>query len=114
MVPNDREKVTLTPDDVGEVPAEVLEPKEKFPELKRLQETLQAEREAILKSSATLREQREALVAEIQPLELKLQQVNKQIIAIERPRLGEIDNQLGAIAKAMGGRAMSQPATDIG
>jgi len=95
------------------VTAEVLEPEtpepvEKFPTLRKLQTALQEERAQIIAASATLRAQRDSLVGIIQPYELELQSVNRQIKAIELPRLAEIDNELGAIARALGGRSMSK------
>lgn len=82
-------------------------PVDKFPELRKTFNSLQAKKAAIQKKSAPLYEKREKILKELQPLEVKLREVNKQIQAIERPHLGELDNQISAIAKAMGGRSMS-------
>lgn len=82
-------------------------PVEKFPELRKSFDALQKKKEAIQKKSAPLHKQREALLKKIQPLEDDLREVNQKIQKIERPHLGEIDNQLSALARSMGGRAMS-------
>lgn len=81
----------------------------KFPELHGIREKLHAERQEILKASAPHRQQREELLKKIQPLEDQLRKVDAEIKKAERPRLGEIDTQLGRLAVAMGGRSMQQP-----
>jgi len=80
---------------------------EKFPELRALFDKLEAEKAAIRAESAPLRAARDKLLAKIQPLEAQERELIKQIHAIERPRLAEIDNQLGGLAKAMGGKQLS-------
>ena len=100
---------TKTPDQ-DQPQAEQLKPqhpKDKYPTLYPLVEKLEKEKEGIRKRSAPLREQREAIVKQIQPLEAKLQSIDAKIHEIERPRLAEIHNELGALARAMGGRAMN-------
>lgn len=80
---------------------------DKFPTLAPLVEKLEKEKKAILDKSAPWREKRERLLKEIQPLEAKLREVDAKIKEIERPHLGKISNELGALAKAMGGRSMN-------
>lgn len=80
---------------------------EKFPELRALFNKLEAEKATIRARSAPLRAQRDKLLAKIQPLEVEERDLIKQINEIERPRLAEIDNQLGGLAKAMGGKTLS-------
>lgn len=91
-------------------------PVEKFPELRKSFNALQAKKEAIQKKSAPLYKQREGILKKLQPLEVELREVNKKIQKIERPHLGELDNQISAIARAMGGKSMSDvdtpPATE--
>lgn len=69
-------------------------------------EHLELERQQILERSRALRDEREALLAYIQPLEERLKQINAEIIAIERPRLSEIDNELGLWARIKSGLSM--------
>lgn len=82
-------------------------PVEKFPELRKSFNALHEKKSAIQKKSAPLHKEREALLKKIQPLEVELREINKKIQKIERPYLGEIDNQISVLAKAMGGRSMS-------
>jgi hypothetical protein len=44
----------------------------------------------------------------MQPLETQARELADQINKIERPRLGELDTEISAIARAMGGRRMSE------
>jgi chromosome segregation ATPase len=83
-------------------------PADKFPTLVPLVKKLEQERNEIQKKSDPLRKQREELIKEIQPLEAKLRKLDEKIKDIERPRLPQINNEIAALAKAMGGRAMSQ------
>lgn len=80
---------------------------EKHPELRKIFSVLSAEKAAIVAKSSPLRAKYDKLVEQIQPLELEARKISEQFHAIERPRLGEIDNQLAALAKGMGGRALS-------
>lgn len=82
-----------------------VEPVDKFPGLTKRVKELQAEKDKILVKSGPLRQQREELLKKIQPLEAKLREVDKERISIEKPRLYEIDMELGALARAMGGRS---------
>lgn len=81
---------------------------EKFPELRAMMTKLQEERAAIVAKSAPLREAREALRVEMEPLEAKLRELNASIKDVELPRLFDIDNQIGALARAMGGRSLQE------
>ena len=80
---------------------------DKFPELRALFNKLEAEKAEIRARSAPMRAQRDKLLAKIQPLEAEDLELIKQMIEIERPRLAEIDNQLGGLAKAMGGKTLN-------
>lgn len=84
-----------------------MKPEEKYPELMAMMQKLRSERKQIEEAAAPSRRVREQLVSQIQPLEEELRRVDAQIASIERPRLGEIDNQIAALARSMGGRAMS-------
>jgi len=81
---------------------------EKNPELRALYDKLVAEKDAITARSFPLREQRDAIVAQMQPLEKQAKALADQIHAIERPRLGELSNQIGKLAVALGGRLLSR------
>lgn len=78
-------------------------------DLKKMLATLQAEKDEILSRSIPLRAERDALIAEMAPLLAKEKEIIQQYLAIERPRLSELDNQIAALAKAMGGRSLSNP-----
>ena len=78
----------------------------KHPDLEAIVIDLKKEAVEIEKKSSDLRQTRDNLLKQIQPLEAKLREVDKQIIAIERPRLPQIKQQLGALAKTMGGKSM--------
>jgi hypothetical protein len=80
--------------------------KEKFPDLWAQSEKLKSEKAAIQERSAGLREQREVLRRKIAPLEAQTRELDKQIKAIELPRLFEIDNQIAALARAMGAKSV--------
>jgi peptidoglycan hydrolase CwlO-like protein len=83
--------------------------KQKYPELHAAAEKLEAEKAKLVAASAPLRTERDALVQEIQPTENKIRELNEKIEAIERPRMGELDNQLGGLARAMGGKSLANP-----
>lgn len=77
---------------------------EKFPELAAARKRLEAEKAALLQKTAELRAKRDALNAEIEPKKAELRELTKQIRAAEQPRLGVVENQLAALARAMGAR----------
>lgn len=79
---------------------------EKSPELRKQFDALQAERAPLAAQVAALREKRDALARKLEPMEAELRAMAKEIAAIERPRLAELDNQIGALARAMGGRSI--------
>lgn len=82
----------------------------KYPEFAKMRSDLEVERTSLLHQSAPHRKHREDLLAKIQPLEAQLREVDGRIKEIERPRLAEIDGQLGKLAVAMGGKAMNNAA----
>lgn len=83
--------------------------KEKYPELWAQFEKLQAEKAKLDAVVAPLRDKRDAVVAEMAPLEAKARELAKEIKQ-HLPRLGELDQQLAALARAMGGKSMSDNA----
>lgn len=80
---------------------------EKFPRLRKMFDQLHKDKEVLLKKSEPLHKKRDALLKQIQPLEAELREVNKQIAKIERPKLYDINQEISGLAKAMGGRSMS-------
>lgn len=86
------------------------QPVEKHPEVRALFRALQEEKAALLARTAALHQRYDELQATIAPLEAEQREVARQFHAIERPRLGEIEQQLSALARAMGGRRLSDSA----
>lgn len=73
---------------------------------------LEAERAAIHETLAPLQQKRDAILDQLQPLENTLREVNRQIKAIEVPRLREIGNDLAAIARTQGAHTLSNDRPD--
>lgn len=80
---------------------------DKFPELKETFDKLMAEREEITAKSAPLRACKDEIVAMIQPQLDEIRKLEKEFLAIERPRLPQIEMSLSAIARATSGKFMS-------
>ena len=78
----------------------------KFPELRSQFDALQKERAELAAKAAPLRERYNALAKQIAPVEAEMRELANQFKAIEQPRLAELDNQIGALARAMGGRSI--------
>lgn len=95
--------------DKEKTPSAAEERAAKYPELDSASRKLEGEKAKLLAKTADLRKKRDALVAKIQPTENEIRELNEKIEKIERPRLGEIDNQLGGLARAMGGRSLANP-----
>lgn len=66
-------------------------------------------RDAVIAKSKPLRDQRVKLEKEMEPIELKLQELKKAIIDIERPDLPAIDQERAMIVKAIGARIGERP-----
>src|SRR5687768_4365930 len=81
---------------------------EKYPELRAAYKRLESEKEKLQAKSAPLRKRRDALRDKLSKDEVELRELNQKIAKIERPRMGEIDNQLAGLARAMGGRSLSE------
>lgn len=79
---------------------------EKYPDLWMAFQKLQNERSALLEANSPLTKRREELQSKIAPLEAEMRAVNKQIKEQLQPRLFEIDNQISALARAMGGKSV--------
>lgn len=80
----------------------------KYPDLHSQYEALQEERESLQRKIAPLREKRERIREQIQPLEKQERELNERIRELEQPRLAELDNAIGGLARAMGGRALNE------
>jgi uncharacterized coiled-coil DUF342 family protein len=84
---------------------------QKFPEVQVLLQKLKEERQEIEAKTLPLRAERDRLLASIQPTLAKIKALEEKYISIERPRLGEIDNQISALVRVTGGRRMSDGPT---
>lgn len=82
-------------------------------EMKALQAKLQAERDEIVKAARPYREEYDEIMQELRPLEARARELSKKFREIEQPRLAEIDNQLGPIAVALGGRSLRMQDVDV-
>lgn len=83
----------------------------KNPEVKALLDKLLAEKDAIQTKTLPLRSERDRLLASIQPTLNKIKALEKQYLTIERPRLAELDNQIGVLVRVMGAKRMSDSPT---
>lgn len=92
--------------DTADPPAKV-----KFPQLWEAREALRVKKAAIEKRTTRLRAKRDELLASIQPTLDDIRTLEKQYRGIEQAEgLAAIDNQISALSKAMGGKALSVPA----
>lgn len=82
---------------------------EKYPDIWDQFQKLIAEQEAIESQTAPLRKERDGLLVEMQPIQEKVKGLTARIKEIQGTRYIEVLNQKAALAKAMGGRQMSQP-----
>lgn len=82
-------------------------------ELRALQDKLQKERAELVAAAAPHRARYEELRAQIEPLEKEMREVAAKFREIEQPRLAEIDNQLGPLAVALGGRKLTMGAIEV-
>lgn len=70
-------------------------------------DALRAKKEAILATTKPLRKKREALIEKMRPLEAQLAALDSEIRAAERPALVNVDQDLATLARALGGKALS-------
>lgn len=80
-----------------------------YPHIEALFRQLETERDAILAEVAPLRAEYEALHRELSPGMARLRALGKEMAAIQQPRLGAICGELAQLARAAGGRAISDP-----
>ena len=78
-----------------------------FPTLHKAFNELMAEKAALRAKSEPLRKKRDDVLAKMRPLEAQAAKIAEEYLAIERPRLSEIDAQLAAIARACGGKSLN-------
>lgn len=85
----------------------------KHPGLEAYRDALQAERAKIAAVIDPLRDERDKLTQSIEPTVRKIRELEKQMKEAqgkgkgEHSRLFEIDCELGALAKALGGKSLS-------
>lgn len=77
-----------------------------FVEARELYNKLLVKQQELRKVVDPLREERDALQAQISPIEVKMRELAKEIQK-HTPRLFEIDQQIGALAKLLGGKSMA-------
>lgn len=82
---------------------------EKYPEIWSTYQELLKEEAALEKATEKLKKEREDLLSKMAPLQARVRELTEEINSIERPRIIEVRNQKSALAKAMGGKVMSQP-----
>lgn len=78
-----------------------------YPELKAVFDKLTEEQTSLREQSADLWSRYNELQESITPMQNEMRDLQQQIQGIERPRLGQIADQLAAIARAIGGRSTS-------
>lgn len=81
-----------------------------YPEFRELLKRLEVERAGIMAASASLRSERDQVVAQIQPLEARHRELTQQIRAIELPRVPALDNKIAGLHRAMGARSLQEGA----
>lgn len=84
--------------------------KPKYPELHEQLTKLNAEKAELEKVVNPLREKRDALVASMAPLEKQARDLADEIKKY-KPRLAELDTQISALARAMGGKSTNDGVT---
>lgn len=78
------------------------------PDLRAVFEKLTEEKEGIRKKTKSLHDEYDKLQLELDPINNKMRALAAKWQAIERPRLIEIDTQLSAIARSIGGRSTAE------
>ena len=78
-----------------------------YPDLKEVFDDLMREKEKIRSQTQHLHDEYKEHQNQYTPLLLRARELAKEWQAIERPRLGQIDMQLSAIAASIGGKRTS-------
>lgn len=79
-----------------------------YPDLHQAFDRLQEEKALVQARAAPFRTERDALLNEIQPKLDRIRQLEGKYREIEQPRLAQLDGQISAIARATGGRVLSE------
>lgn len=66
-----------------------------------------ADRDALLAQSQPLKDKRRALQEQIAPLEAQVREYTQEIVNIETDELVKLDKQIGNLHKALGAKSMS-------
>jgi len=80
-----------------------------YPNIEKLFRALEAERDAILDEVAPLRAEYEALHQKLSPGNARLRELGKMMRGIEQPRMSQLCGELAQLARAAGGKAISDP-----
>lgn len=80
---------------------------DKYADLRKMQAGLIQERDALVSKFQPYTDKREALAKQIQPLSKEQKLIDDKLKAEFRPRKVELDNQIAALARAMGAKSMS-------
>lgn len=78
-----------------------------YPKLYAAFKDLEEEKEILLRGVADIREEYEELRRSMAPMEARLRELTKLLKASQSSRLTEVCNEMSAIARATGGRALS-------
>lgn len=79
--------------------------RDKYPDLWALFEKLQAKRKELAAPVEELRAKRDALAAQLAPIEAEMRELTNAMKP-HLPALAAVDNEIAAIAKAMGGKTI--------
>lgn len=79
----------------------------KLPDTELLLDFLKKEKDKIQEQTCPMRAERDKLLASVQPTLDKIRELEDKYLAIERPRLAELDNQISALCRVLGARRMS-------
>jgi predicted nuclease with TOPRIM domain len=79
-------------------------------EMRALLAKLQADKAALVARAAPHRSAYDLLRQQINALEAKAKREAEKFHAIERPAMSELDEQISGLARALGGRRMSEAA----
>ena len=70
---------------------------------------LTADKEVLVEKVAPIRKRLDAVRAKMEPLQVELQGIKKEVIAAERPMLSDIDGERASLARALGNRVGERP-----
>ena len=67
------------------------------------------QKEALIEELAPSRKKRDELRNKLRPLVAEYKAAKLDVVAIERPRMGEIDSEMAVIARALGNKVGERP-----